>query len=275
MITAQLQAQRWQVWGAHAILLHNFEPTRRQLMWAAVLDAGWPAALASHSSLEVAGFKSFASEAEQIHLIVPRGAKVSEHPQITVHESRRVRPDFHVMDDGIPRTPTARSAIDAAAWQTWPRFACALLAAVVQQRLATVDELETTLELVGRVRHKRHLRDTVRDLRGGSQAISEVDLVRMCDRHGLVRPYQQARRRDQDGRWRFLDATWRLWDRRTVVLEVDGLHHLDVAQWQDDIQRERAIVLAGAQVLRATAIEVRTEPTRLVADLRTIGVPER
>src|SRR5690606_41084007 len=99
-------------------------PSRRQLMWAAVLDAGPPAALASHTSLELAGFRAFAAEAELIHLIVPRGAKVLPHPQIVVHESRRVRPEWHVLDGGPPRTPTARSAIDAAAWQPWPRFAC-------------------------------------------------------------------------------------------------------------------------------------------------------
>jgi hypothetical protein len=55
-IRAQLAARRWQSWGAHIVIWHNFEPTRRQLMWAAVLDAGYPAALASHTALELHGF---------------------------------------------------------------------------------------------------------------------------------------------------------------------------------------------------------------------------
>jgi hypothetical protein len=46
-----------------------------QLMWVAVLDAGYPSALASHTALELAGFQGFAAEAAQIHLLVPRGAK--------------------------------------------------------------------------------------------------------------------------------------------------------------------------------------------------------
>lgn len=272
-IRAQLAAERWTEWGTHVLLLHNFVPSRRQLMWAAVLDAGPPAALASHTSLELAGFRAFAAEAELIHLIVPRGAKVLPHPQIVVHESRRVRPEWHVLDGGPPRTPTARSAIDAAAWQPWPRFACSLIAAAVQQRLCTPDELDQALRVVGRVRHKQHLRDTVRELAGGSEAMSELDLVRACRRHGLVEPDRQVRRTDRDGRPRYLDAVWRLANGRTVVLEVDGRHHVEVEQWQDDVRRERSIVVDGAQVLRATSIEVRTEPERLIADLRALGVP--
>jgi hypothetical protein len=147
-------------------------------MWAAVLDAGQPAALASHTALEVHGFKTFAREAERLHLIIERGAKVTEHPMIVVHESRRLKPEYHVKVAGLPCTQVPRSAIDAAAWQPRPRFACALVAAVVQQRLCTVNELEDALAYVGRVRHKAYLREALRDIRGGSEALSEIDLVR-------------------------------------------------------------------------------------------------
>jgi hypothetical protein len=56
---------------------------------------------------------------------------------VRVHESRRLRPEFLIELGGLPCTDVARSAIDAAAWQPWPRFACALVAAVVQQRRPT------------------------------------------------------------------------------------------------------------------------------------------
>ena len=42
-------------------------------MWLAVLDAEGLAALGSHTSLELAGFKPFAREAKEIHLIVHAG----------------------------------------------------------------------------------------------------------------------------------------------------------------------------------------------------------
>jgi hypothetical protein len=242
-------------------------------MLIAVLDVGYPAALASHTSLELAGFDSFANEAEKIHLIIPHGARCHPFSGVQVHESRRVRPECHIEFDGLPCTDVARSAVDAAAWQPWSRFACALVAAVVQQRLCTADELDRAMQYVGRVRHKAHLREAIRDIRGGSQALSEIDLVRICRRFGIQEPDRQVKRFDTHGRLRYLDAEWKLGDGRRVVLEVDGAHHLDVQSWQVDMRRERGLVVRGAQVLRATAIELRVEPALIVADLCAIGVP--
>jgi hypothetical protein len=269
----QIRASRWTQWGDHVLLMQNSGPTRRQLMLIAVLDVGYPAALASHTSLELAGFDSFANEAEKIHLIIPHGARCHPFSGVQVHESRRVRPECHVEFDGLPCTDLARSAIDAAAWQPWSRFACALVAAVVQQRLCTADELDRALQYVGRVRHKAHLREAIRDIRGGSQALSEIDLIRICRRFGIQEPDRQVKRFDTHGRLRYLDAEWKLGDGRRVVLEVDGAHHLDVQSWQVDMRRERGLVVRGAQVLRATAIELRVEPALIVADLCAIGVP--
>jgi hypothetical protein len=272
-IDAQLAARRWTTWGSHVVIMHNFKPTRTQLMRAAVLDAGYPSALASHTALELHGFKPFAQEATQIHLLIVRGAKVTAHPMISIHESRRVKPEYHVEVGGLPCTDIARSAIDAAAWQPWPRFACAQVAAVVQQRLCTAEDLERAMRYVGRVRHKAHLREAIRDIRGGSQALSEIDLVRLCRRFGLQEPDRQVKRVDRHGRLRYLDGEWKLVDGRRVVLEVDGAHHLDVKSWQSDMRRERAVVIGGAQVLRATSVEVRVEPSQIAADLVAIGVP--
>jgi hypothetical protein len=253
--------------------MQNSAPTRRQLMLIALLDIGYPAALASHTALELAGFNSFASEAEGIHIVIPRGSRCHFLSGVRIHESRRVMPEFHVELAGLPCTDIARSAIDAAAWQPWPRFACALVAAVVQQRLCTADELDGAMQHVGRVRHKAHLREAIRDIRGGAQAMSEIDLIRLCRRFGIQAPDRQVKRFDTHGRLRYLDAEWKLSDGRRVVLEVDGAHHLDVQSWQVDMRRDRGLVIGGAQLLRVTAIEVRVEPALVVADLCAIGVP--
>jgi hypothetical protein len=269
----QLKASRWTQWGDHVLLMQNSAPARRQLMLIAVLDVGYPAALASHTVLELAGFTSFASEADDVHIIIPRGARCHTLPGVLLHESRRVWPEFHVELAGLPCTDIPRSAIDAAAWQPWSRFACALVAAVVQQRLCTTDDLDHALRHVGRVRHKAHLREAIRDIRGGSQALSEIDLVRVCRRFGIKEPDRQVKRMDSHGRLRYVDAEWKLPDGRRVVLEIDGAHHLEVQNWQADMRRERGLVVRGAQVFRATAIEVRVEPALIVDDLLAVGVP--
>jgi len=272
-IRAHLEGGRWQAWGSHVVVLHNSALSRRQLMWAALLDAGPPAALGSHTALELAGFRSFAAEAASVHLLVERGTRLNSHPGVVIHESRRLHPEHHVRTVGLTRTGTSRSALDAAAWQPWPRFACALVAAVVQQRLCTADALDQALATVGRIRHKAHLRAVLADIAGGSEAISELDLVRLCRRFHLREPDRQARRRDSAGRLRYLDATWVVANQGLLVLEVDGAHHLNVRHWEADMRRERGLVVSGARVLRATSIEVRLDQARIAADLRALGVP--
>jgi hypothetical protein len=73
-VTSQIDARRWTAVGQNVVLLQNAPSLRDQLMWLAVLDAGEDAALGSHTSLELAGFKGFSREATEIHLIVQRGS---------------------------------------------------------------------------------------------------------------------------------------------------------------------------------------------------------
>ena len=48
--------------------------------------------------------------------------------------------------------------------------------------------------------------------------------------------------------------------------------HLDLRHREADMRRERAIVLSGRRVLRATSFELRVEPALIAPDLRTAGV---
>ena len=191
-LRAQVDGGRWTRWGDHLVLTQNAPPSRRQVMFMALVDAGWPAALCSHTALELAGLASFAREAGDVHVVIPRGARCAPLPGLRVHESRRLEVEDLVVHGGLPRTATARAALDAAAWQPFPRFACALVAAVVQQRLCTAAALDEALAHVGRIRHKAYLRLAVRDLDGGSTTTGEMDVLRLCRRFGLVRPRRQV-----------------------------------------------------------------------------------
>lgn len=272
-IKAQVDARRWRRYGDRCLVTHNFVPTRTQRMWVAVLDNRGLAALAGFSALEVRGFRFFGSEPELIHVVVRRGATYHRFPGVKVHESRRFRSTDVVVAPGLPRLPVARSAIDAAAWQPHPRYACAVLAAVVQQRLCSPLDLAATLATVGRVRHKQPMRLVIDDITGGAEALSEIDVGGMCRRFEIEPPRRQVVRRDRSGRKRYLDCEWRLPDGSLVVLEVDGSHHLLVEAWEADIKRERRVVISGRQVLRCTANEARYDQADLAHDLRAAGVP--
>jgi hypothetical protein len=244
-------------------------------MWLAVLDGGSGAALGSHTALELAGFVAFAAEASDVHLIVPRGRHTTPLSGVKVHESRRISARDIRPIGGLPCTEPARSVLDAAAWQPYPRFACVMVAAAVQQRLVTAADLDLAMRYIGRIRHKGYLRLAIADAADGAQSIGELDLARICRRFDLVPPRRQVKRTDSAGRMRYHDAEWDLPDGQIVVLEIDGGHHREAAHWEADMKRERAIVASGRRVLRCTNFELRAEPNLIVRDLLDLGVPRR
>lgn len=269
----QVKAGRWSECGNNILLLTNAPPNREQLKRIALWDPSGPTALASHTALEQGGFRGFAAEASLIHVLVVRGATYCPVPGVVHHESRRFGKQDVVTIGGLHATRHARSAIDAGAWQRWPRFAYAMLAAVVQQRMCTTQELDRTLTTVGRVRHKRYMRSAIADIAGGAQAIGEIDVVNLCHRFNLRPPDRQQVRREPSGRVRYLDCEWRLDDGSIVVLEVDGAHHQTVEHWEADMKRERKVVISRRWVLRASNYEVRYEQAEVARDLMAMGVP--
>ncbi|MDQ3417043.1 MAG: hypothetical protein M3474_08150 [Actinomycetota bacterium] len=275
-LQAQLQARRWQEWGPHAIVCHNGPLTRRQRLRAAAITVGDKGGLATRTALELHGFSGFDDPADgRLHVVHPRMSTVPSMPDLVVHESRRLVPGDLVVRQGIRATDAARSAIDMCAWQPSPRFAYAVLAAVVQQRLTTARLLTERLDAAGAIRHVRHMRAAIADIGAGAQTLGEIDIARVCRRHGLAEPHRQRMRRDSSGRRRYLDCEWDCDDGTVLVLEVDGLHHLEAAHWVRDMQRERAFVRPDRRVLRCANVELRVDPTDLVADLIANGVPRR
>lgn len=192
---------------------------------------------------------------------------------VVVHESRRIVPTDITQRRGLRTVAAARAAVDLAAWQPSPRFACAVLAAVVQQRICTGQLLSAALVTAGRVRHARHMRLAIQDITQGSQTLGELDLVRYCRRHRIELPNRQRIRRDSRGRKRYLDVEWDCSDGSVLVLEVDGLHHVDAENWVEDMRRERAFVRPGRRVLRCANVEVRLDSPDLLGDLIANGVP--
>lgn len=204
-----------------------------------------------------------------MHVVVANGARVHALPWMRVHVSRRiVEADLH--PSRRPRqVRAARAVIDSAAWKSSPRLACALVAAAVQQRIATPEQLAQELSGAGMVRHRRVLASALQDIAGGSQALSEIDFVRICRKAGLPKPEQQVVRRDRDGRRRYLDARIRRPDGRVILVEVDGAMHLIVSRWWDDQSRSNDLVIEdGAIMLRFPAAVLRTDEPRVIDQLQ-------
>lgn len=276
LIDANVSAERWTLVGDRIVLMQNAPPDRQQVWWIGVLHAGTSrgegAALAGMSALEAHGLAGF--ECEETHVVVERGRLVPPLRGLVVHESRRFDPATDVHPARLPpRTRTARSGVDAGAWQRQPRRSAALLAAMVQQRMATTEQLMKELSKAGRVRHRKLMAFMLQDIAGGAHSLAELDVGKVCRRAGLCPPDRQRYRTDAHGRRRYLDCEWMLNDGRIIVLEVDGAQHISVQAWWRDLKRERGVVLSGRIVLRCGSIELRLDPDGIARDLKSIGVP--
>lgn len=268
-IRAQLHAGRWRRYG-HAIVLHNGPLSRDQRWHVALLHAGPRALFTGLTALTGYGLQGW--ERDEVDVLVPQGARVLTSP--VPLRVRRTRDWSHVQRD-LSRPIHARQhavLCATAGFRAW-RPACGVLISSVQQRIVNVAKLRAALDEAPRLRHRQLLIQTLGDMEQGAQALSEIDLVRLCRRHGLPPPNQQSVRRDASGRRRYLDATWRRADGRLVVVEVDGAVHLDQRRWWDDQLRQNEVTLGNAIVLRYPSVVLRREQELVATQLaRALGI---
>lgn len=263
-LDAQLAAGRWQRAGL-AVVLHNgpLSPTQRRRV--AQIHAGPQAIFTAFTAVELVGIRSWSRD--EVHLLVPAGTRERAGSPVPLRLHlhgpapirRAGRTDIEALPDALLRAAATFDSV---------RPGCGLLAASVQQRRATAADLAEAIERAPRTRHRALLRLAVADIAGGSEALSEIDFVRLCRRHRLPEPSRQAVRCEPSGRRRYLDASWRRSDGRLVVVEVDGALHLAPRRWWDDQLRQNELALADALVLRYPTVVVRAEEALVVEQLR-------
>jgi hypothetical protein len=265
-VRGQLAARRWQRHG-RAVVLHGGPPTAAERSHIVLLNCGERALFTAFTAAELHGLRGW--ERPTTHVLVPSGTRVRVCVDpVRVHyagEWERV--------EALPGRRLHRLApalVLAASTFAQPRPACGLLAAGVQQRLVTADQLRIALDQAPRTRHRRHLGAALADIAQGAQAMSEIDFGRLCRRAGLPAPTRQVVRVEPGGRRRYLDAEWTRSDGRRVVAEVDGALHLSPRRWWEDQLRQNELVIADDIVLRFPSVVVRTMPEEVVRQLRRV-----
>jgi hypothetical protein len=264
-IATAIRAGRWRALGRRVVVLHNAALTHEQRQWAAVLFPAKPTALAGLSAAAAGGLRGF--EPERTHIVVAHDTRTNLPSWVKVHESRRFSPG-DIAEGSPPRTRIARSLVDAAAWSPRPRRACAILCAGVQQRLVCADRIGEELSAAGSVRHAAIMRAILGDVGGGGHTLAEIEFGPFAKRAGLPAPRRQSPRREPDGRYRYLDVELDLPDGTVLVIEIDGLGHIDVDNWTDDLDRQNEVVIDGRPVLRFPSMIVRLNGDRVVDQLR-------
>lgn len=262
--------RRWVVRTPNVVSLTTGPASPQQRLWIAVLHAVPPVALAGRTALQLHGLTGW--ESDTVEAIVATG----EHhgaAGVRYHRSRRPFVDWTTTSSGLPVLDAEHAAVLAASRTRHPRSAAGLLAACVQQQLATATALARVAEALPSLAGRRRILATLGELEGGAQSVAEIDLGAICRRAGLAPPHRQVERRDAAGRRRWTDAEWLLPSGDVLVLEVDGGFHAEVRHWIADKRRHRRLVAPGRIVVGCTAIELRTTPDAVIADLVALGVP--
>jgi very-short-patch-repair endonuclease len=265
----RVSSGRWQQPCRGVVVAQSGPLTEVQALRVAVLWAGPGAALGGLTAARLDGLSGFEDrERRPVHLLVPASSSVRRvRPglPLVVHYSRLFgADDVHPLREPR-RTRVARSLVDAAAWMSNDRGTQAVLAAGVQQRLARPGDLLAVVAANQRLPRRAMIKATLDDIAGGAQALSELDLTRLVRRYRLPEPDRQAPRRDSAGRRRWLDAVW---EAAKLIVEVDGIHHLDVAQYWADMDRDNDFTLDDYRVLRFPAVAVRYRGGHVAGQIR-------
>jgi very-short-patch-repair endonuclease len=268
----RIASGRWQRPCRGIIVAHSGPVTESQRVWAALLWAGSGAVLAGLTAARLEQLQGFSDRdtaaGRPVHVLLPSQRSVRRRPSglsVVVHYSFALGPgDIHPLRQP-PRTRISRSLVDAAAWMATDRGAQAVLAAGVQQRLVRVEDLMAVVSSNQRLPRRGLIKNTLHDIAGGAQALSELDFTRLLRRHRLPEPDRQARRLDSAGRRRWLDAVW---EAARLIVEVDGIHHLGAAQYWADMDRDNDFTLSGYRVLRFPAFAVRYDPGQIARKIR-------
>lgn len=271
LVEAQLAALRWREISPVLLACHNGDLTEAQQLWAAVLnaDARGRAGLAAWTAAGNAGLSGW--QRPSSHVLVTRGTLVTPARglSVTIHESRRFDPAADLHPAALPpRTRIERSVLDAASWSSRDRSGCGIVAAAVQQRLTTATKLLDVLASLGAIRRRRLLSACLHDVEGGAQAVSEIDFVRFCRRHGLPRPVQQTVRLDGQGRRRYLDAVLVGPNGKPVPVEIDGALHLVALTYWSDMSRDNELWIHRSSGLRFPSYVIRADDPVAVDQLR-------
>ncbi|WP_210648997.1 hypothetical protein [Nocardioides sp. SYSU D00065] len=259
-VRGQVRGGRWQLVGDQSVCLHNSEISDAGHRWAAVFQSGPRACLDGASALVAGGLERY--EVQRHRVSVPRGARVRRSAHYDIRQTRRWdASDLAV--SGIPRTRPDVAAVRAALWAASDRQATYVLTLVVQQGLATAEELGRQSLRIRRDRRRRLVHTTILDLLDGARSLGELDVVRALRRRGLPPPTRQVLRRDGAHRY-YLDLYW---EDYALVVEVDGIHHTWATNVVGDALRQNSLVIARDRVLRLPLLGLRLEPDAFFAQI--------
>ncbi len=223
--------------------------------------------IAGRSALVLSGWRDV--QRRPIHMLVPTARQPRGNPPWLQVHRRRSMPTNSL--GSLPRVPPHLAAAQAAAWAVTDREAMFLLTSGMQQGVITPARLDAEVANHPTLRRRKLIREVAAEYLNGLQSVNEIDFAKLCRRYRIPAPVCQTPRLDLAGKWRYTDAEFMLNDGRTLIVEIDGLHHLDPLNWLEDIQRQNQLmVVSDALLLRVATWTLKREPDQFMPFLARV-----
>lgn len=200
-----------------AVLLADAEPTRKQLLRAAVCLLGPDAVLTGADALRAHGVR--AAPQPRVQVLVPADQRVQATERTAPERTSRL-PD-PVWLGGLAFAPLARATIDAARHEQRRARLRALLRAALRIGTCTIEGLRAELD-AGNQRGTAAIRHELRRL-GDGRAIADYDTARELLRGSPI-PTPRWHVTVHDRRGRAIDAVDGWWDELAVGWQFGGEH---------------------------------------------------
>lgn len=253
----------WQRLLPGVILLHSGEPTRRQLVRAALLRTGPLTVVTGLEAVRRYGVRKVPDDS-QVHILVPHGMRVTGRDFLLVERTERAWDEFVV--DGFPLAAPPRALIDGARRERRTDIVRAMVADAVQRKICSVDDLAKELVLL-RLRGTALPRRVLAEVADGVRSVAEAWGRTLFVRSGFPAPQWNAAVRAPSGGLLGVVDAW--WDDVALAWEIDSKEfHLGPKDYERTVRRHSALTAAGVIVVHTVPSRLLREPKAVLSELR-------
>jgi hypothetical protein len=253
----------WRVLLPGVYLAATGSPTFIQQEMAAILYAGPASMITGLAAVRQHHIRGPATEF--VDVLIPASRKHRDTTFVRVHRTTHL-PTRAWQVGPLRYALPARAVADAVRDLTSLRDVRAMVADAVQRRTCTVQDLAEELSK-GPNRGSMLFREALTDVADGIRSAAEGDLKDLLAKSGLPMPLFNASIYDAQGTFIAKPDAW--WPKYGVAVEVESHEwHLSPHDHTRTLERQRRMGKYGIVVLPFTPKEIRTQPARVLAEIR-------
>lgn len=246
------------------ILLSNGNPTREQILTAALMYAGPTAMITGLEACRRHGVRRGPGPGATVQVLVDHTRQRSSSGFVVIERTRRLpAPD---LVDGFPLAPVARACLDAARRLRLTGEVAELLSDAVQRGLSTVAELSIELD-AGTRKGSGTPRAVLLQVGEGVRSAAELQAKRLWSKSGLPEAWWNVEVFDERGVSLGIADCWV--DGVAMIWEIESTEwHMSPADHDRTVAKAAAFAARGALYVPTKPRMLRLDPAGVIRTLQ-------